>query len=160
MDRNYSRTEVDKITEQISHANRVEYINKTNEQSRGKNTSIPLVFVTTYTPHIRTHDLKNILLNNWDKINSNPDLKKLFPNAPILAYKRAKNISDILVRSKLPSIEPAANIKGGPTKDTPTTSSAANKGVTFEESATRNSSVQWSAHDLELINILIELSNE
>ena len=160
VERNYSRTEVNKITEPISHANRVDYINKTNEQSKGKYTSIPLVFVTTYTPHIITQDLKNILLNHWDKINSNPDLKKLFPNAPLLAFKRAKNISDILVRSKLPSIEPAASIKGKPTKDAPNKSPAANKGGSVEETAIINSSVQWNAHDLELINILTELSNE
>ena len=61
--------------------------------------------VTTYTPHTRKHDLKSALLKHWNKIESNQTLNKLFPNPPLLAFKRARNLADLIVNSKLPKIE-------------------------------------------------------
>ena len=59
-----------------------------------------LPFVTTYNPGVPK--LKEILMKNWSLITSNPNLARIFPNAPIVAYKKDKSLKDLLVRAKIP----------------------------------------------------------
>ena len=109
VERGYNHDNVTEITSQISHKNRGKYVNKTNindVKPTGNINNIPLVFVTTFTPHTRKSDLKNVLSKHWHKIENTGILHQLFPQKPLLAYKRAKNISDQIVRSKLPKSEP------------------------------------------------------
>jgi hypothetical protein len=42
-----------------------------------------------------------ILNKHWHLIESDPTLKILWPNVPMVAYKRNKNIKEMLVSSKL-----------------------------------------------------------
>jgi hypothetical protein len=130
-------------------------VNKTIKSDlieKGLIKSNPLVMVTTYTPHLITYDLKSILIKHWDKIKQNPNLNTLFPNAPILAYKRAKNIGDMVVNSKLPTVD--SHIRETPPIETPTKLDEVTIGRDMN-----SSSVQLDDRDLELINILTELMN-
>ena len=116
--------------------------------------------VTTYTPHTRKHDLKSALLKHWNKMESNKALNKLFPNPPLLAYKRARNLADLIVRSKLPKIEkdkkPLHNqisIRGDNSRSTPDPSA-------LIEQSFKSNECKLGQHDIELIDILNELTNE
>ena len=40
-------------------------------------TSIPLVFITTYTPHIRKEELRAKIVKHWHKIENHRELSKL-----------------------------------------------------------------------------------
>jgi hypothetical protein len=54
---------------------------------------------------LESHTLKQALTKNWNIINNDRKLKTIFPNEPIIAFKRAKNIQVKLVRAKLPADE-------------------------------------------------------
>ena len=45
--------------------------------------------------------MKRALVKHWDEIEKDETLRKLFPEKPLIAYKRNKNLKDTLVRSKL-----------------------------------------------------------
>ena len=56
-------------------------------------------FVLTYHPN--TPNIKMILNTHWPTIQSSAQLKDIFPEKPIIAYRRPKSLRDILVRAKL-----------------------------------------------------------
>ena len=58
-----------------------------------------LPFVTQYNPSVP--NLKHILMEKWHLIESQPKLKEMFKEPPIISYKRGISLRDILVRAKL-----------------------------------------------------------
>ena len=58
-----------------------------------------LPFVTTYHPALQ--NLKNILMSKWHLIQDQPPPREIYNEPPIISYKRAKSLGDILVRAKL-----------------------------------------------------------
>ena len=62
----------------------------------------PLVYSTTYNPAVNHRDLRRALDRHWQHIQSNDKLREIFPNPPLIAYKKAKNIQETIVRAKLP----------------------------------------------------------
>ena len=58
-----------------------------------------LPFVTQYNPSVT--NLKHILMEKWRLIESQPKLKEMFKEPPIVPYKRDISLRDILVRAKL-----------------------------------------------------------
>ena len=58
---------------------------------------IPLVL--TYNP--LNPNLMKIVKKHWQISHLSPDCKKLFPETPILAYRRNRNLRDTLVRTSL-----------------------------------------------------------
>ena len=69
------------------------------EKENIHNKQIPLVFTTVYNPHVA--GFKRALSKHWDIINDSKHLKAVFPNKPILAFRRNKNLKDTLVRARL-----------------------------------------------------------
>ena len=76
----------------------------TNNKQINKKTANNLIFTTTYSPHIKTKDLKMCLQKYWAELERDEILKNLFPQPPIIAYKRNKNIKDALVKTKFTGI--------------------------------------------------------
>ena len=96
--RGYTENEISQITKDIKYTNRTSILdNKSNDTNKDKK----LVFTTKFNPGIKTSHLKQALLQNWDKIEQDKVLGKLFPEKPLIAYKREKNLKDTLVRAKL-----------------------------------------------------------
>ena len=58
-----------------------------------------LSFVTQY--HLSVPNLKHILMEKWHLIESQPKLKEMFKEPPIISYKRRISLRDTLVRAKL-----------------------------------------------------------
>ena len=56
-------------------------------------------FVTQYQPSVP--DLKNALMEKWHLIQTQPSLRQIFKEPPLISYKRGKSLKDILVRAKL-----------------------------------------------------------
>ena len=54
---------------------------------------------TWYNPSVA--NLKHILMEKWHLIESQPKLKEMFKEPPIISYKRGISLRDILVRAKL-----------------------------------------------------------
>ena len=61
------------------------------------------VFVVSWDPRLPSIDA--IQRKHWRAmINLDPYLKEAFPEPPLLAYKRQKNIKDLVIKSKVPKI--------------------------------------------------------
>ena len=111
------------------------------------------------SPHTETRDLKSAFLKHWQKISSNEILKKLFPNPPLLAYKRAQNLSDIVVISKLPAIELDECQKNA--EELVNTSSSFQPSSKDPNEVKNNSNeIVLDMNDREMIDILEVLGNE
>ena len=57
---------------------------------------LPLVFDP------RLPNISNILYRFWKVMTQNPILKKIFPDSPMVCFKRPKNLREFLIRAKLP----------------------------------------------------------
>ena len=61
-------------------------------------------------------DLGPIQQKHWRAMTTlDPYLKEVFPEPPLLAYKRQKNLKDLCIRAKVPPIQPKhqkRNLKG------------------------------------------------
>ena len=158
VERGYDRPQVNEITSKVKFEDRDKYLNNSKESRPNMNKkNIPLVLVTTYTPYIKTQDLKKVLLNHWHKIEQNPTLNALFPKPPLLAFKRAKNLADTLVKSKLPALDERAEInQTGP----PNTPQEAMPLIDLPSSSNQISTVDFNAKDHALLQCLYELMNE
>ena len=68
-------------------------------KKKPKNEEKILPFVTELNP--ATPNVKQILSKNWFLIENQPYLNKIFPQKPIISYKRAHSLKDMLVKAKL-----------------------------------------------------------
>jgi hypothetical protein len=69
------------------------------------------VLVTTFHPLMPS--VSNIIKKHWKvMVDNSPEMKNVFKKPSIVAYKRHKNLQDILVRSKLPPKRPNRVILG------------------------------------------------
>lgn len=88
------------INDAISRANAVHRETLlTNKPTLKSTEKIP--FVLTYHPDLP--DIRDILDHHWTTIESSTKLNKMFPEQPVVAYRRPKSLRDILVRAKLRS---------------------------------------------------------
>ena len=66
---------------------------------RQKTTDRP-VFVIHYDP--RLPSVNAIVKKHWRVMTQYPKLKEVFPDPPLIAYKRQKNLRQVLIRAKVP----------------------------------------------------------
>ncbi|XP_072021492.1 uncharacterized protein [Amphiura filiformis] len=101
--RGYSEDFINNIQQSVLYENRQTILINTGNKRKNQQLDFPLVFTTTYTSHLTAKQLKNALLKNWNLISGNQDLHNTFPSPPLIAFRRSKNLQDILVSAKLPS---------------------------------------------------------
>ena len=92
--RGYPNNLIDKTLSEVKFSRR--------KKALKDNTSVQkeiLPFVTQYKPSVP--NLKHILMEKWHLIESQPKLKEMFKEPPIISYKRGISLRDILVRAKL-----------------------------------------------------------
>lgn len=92
--RGYQTGEVKK---QIAKAKRVPRAEALKYSKKSKSSRTPLV--TTYHPNLPP--LQYIIRKNWSIIESHHRLKTIFPEPPVLSFKRPKNLRDILVHAEV-----------------------------------------------------------
>ncbi len=95
--RGYTESELLDADLSINLGDRSTYI-----QEKPKSLEIPLVFKTTYFPHMSGKHIKNAIMKHWHMIGDHDHLKTIFPKPPIVAYSRTNSLRDTLVRAKLP----------------------------------------------------------
>ena len=94
--RGYKEIEIEKyITEALS-CNRSDLIRKKAKQNTKE---IPLVLATKFNPCI--HKLKQCISKHWDLLKQDAVCNEIFSSKPIIAYKKHKNIADLLTTTKL-----------------------------------------------------------
>ena len=82
------------ITSEVKFTERKSALQKNNEVQKKI-----LPFVTTYHPSLQNPEI--ILMSKWHLIQDQPLLREIYNKPPIISYKRAKSLGDILVRAKL-----------------------------------------------------------
>ena len=85
--RGYPHNLIEKITSEVKFTERKSALQKNNEVRKKI-----LPFVTTYHP---------VLMSKWHSIQDQPLLREMYNKRPIISYKIAKLLGDILVRVKL-----------------------------------------------------------
>lgn len=96
-ERGYKRTEITNIINKTLQTPRTSVL-KPNRNNSDRH-STPLTMVTRFHPFIS--NLSKILKIHWSKITNDPDANQLFTRPPIVAFKRNKNISDIITSSTI-----------------------------------------------------------
>ena len=87
--RGYTEHEINEVLESTKNTKRTDLLNP-----QQRNREQPLVMVTKYNPSIQK--LKTKLTKHWRLISQNPDCANLFLRKPIIAYKRSKNLQQLL----------------------------------------------------------------
>ena len=54
-----------------------------------------------YTPRVNHKDVKKAVYKNWHLIQQNQLLSEIFPKPPLVAFRKAKNIRERIIRAKL-----------------------------------------------------------
>ncbi|XP_069466482.1 uncharacterized protein [Ambystoma mexicanum] len=65
-----------------------------------KDKSTPLLYISKYSR--QSFQISKTLRKNWTILHNDPSLLKLFPKAPMMAFKRGHNLKDKLVRAERP----------------------------------------------------------
>ena len=71
-------------------------------KSHNQETTDRIPLVTTFHPNLPP--LRNILHDNQHILHTSDRLQQAAPNAPILSYRRPRNLRDIIVRAEVPSL--------------------------------------------------------
>ena len=91
--RGYHEHEVLPIIQEVLHKNRTEFLQPGLKKPK-KDTTI---LVTKFDPRIK--GIKRRILKHWKLISDDLFLKTIFKSAPMIAYEKHKNISEILTSS-------------------------------------------------------------
>jgi len=92
--RDYAAYAIDK---QITKAKKREKNSLLKYKSKNTNTRVPLV--TTYNPAF--NKINHIIRKNMHIINNDDKLSKVFPSPPIIAFRRPRNLRDLVVNAKI-----------------------------------------------------------
>ena len=96
INRGYNQTDILNAIQNTRERNRNDLL----KYKHKPDTSVKRIpFVLTY--HLNTPNIKMILNTHWPTIQSSALLKDIFPEKPIIAYRRPKSLTDIHVRAKL-----------------------------------------------------------
>ena len=85
----------------IDRARQIPRLKALEKVIRQKTTDRP-VFVIHYDP--RLPSVNTIVKKHWRVMIQDPHMKEIFPDPPLIAYKRQKNLRQMLIRAKVPPI--------------------------------------------------------
>ena len=97
-ERGFKKEDMEKTLEAVSGMKREEVL---EYKGRPKTDRVP--FVITFHPRLRK--LGNVLHKHFHLLQSNERLKRAFAQPPMVAFRRLKNLRDMLMHSKLHRVE-------------------------------------------------------
>ena len=92
--RGYCANSLQHDLDQIRRIDRITAINRPNSANRDQS-RIPLVL----TYHPRNGRIKRILLSNFANLSGDPATREIFPQPSMVAYRRDRNLQDILIQT-------------------------------------------------------------
>ena len=95
LQRNYSRRIIDHAISKATSIPRTTALKKVEKQSEER-----VTFVVTYSPHFPS--ISNIIGKHWRTMVRNPEMKRIFEQPPMVAYKQPSNLKRVLCRARLP----------------------------------------------------------
>ena len=97
--REYRERSIDEAIQRVLKMNREEAL-----QYKPKKETNRTIFVLTYNPALPS--VSKILQKHWRVMTQDPYLKEVFPQPPMVAFRRAKHLKDHLIRAKIPPVPP------------------------------------------------------
>lgn len=94
--RGYKQNDIDAAIEKVKDLDRTSLLSYTTKEDT---TAQRVPFVVTFHPDLPP--IRNIIDKHWPTIESSERLAKMFPQKPVVAYRRPKSLRDLLVRAKL-----------------------------------------------------------
>ena len=94
LERGYKETQIEETLAEVKFEGR-----SASLKNKPKERQIILPFVTEFNP--AKPNINKILSKNWFLIENQPHLNKIFPQTPIISYKRSNSLKEILVKAKL-----------------------------------------------------------
>ena len=94
LERGYKETQIEETLAEVKFEDR-----SASLKDKPKERQIILPFVTEFNP--AKPNINKILSKNWFLIENQPHLNKIFPQTPIISYKRSNSLKEILVKAKL-----------------------------------------------------------
>jgi hypothetical protein len=79
---------------------RSQLIDQTLEATNKKSEPDKVLLITRYNPNF--HDLRHITYGNWDMLGKSPATEFLYERQLMMAYRRPRNLRDLLVRANIP----------------------------------------------------------
>ena len=92
--RGYCASSLQRDLDAIQRVNRNNVIKQQDSESRDRS-RIPLVL----TFHPLSERIKRILVSNFNILSGDPQTKEIFPQPPLVAYRRDCNVRDTLVHT-------------------------------------------------------------
>ena len=100
LERDYKPGIIDSAIEKARSIDRKDALKKVENNKTNKRP----VFIVTYDP--RLPSLTEIVRKHWRSMVKDPYLADVFKEPPLIAYKRAQNIKDKIIRAKVPPLAP------------------------------------------------------
>ena len=98
LERNYSSNIIQAA---IDRARQIPRLKALEKVIRKKTTDRP-VFVIHYDP--RLPNVNAIVRKHFRVMTQDPHMKEVFPDPPLIAYRRQRNIREVLIRAKVPPV--------------------------------------------------------
>ena len=89
-------TDIENIKQEALTTNRNEVL---RVKEKNKKMAPPLVFSTKFNPHVK--HLKQAIRKHWHLLLKDQECKLVFPNKPIFAFGRHKNLKESLTSAVL-----------------------------------------------------------
>ena len=87
LSRGYSLPEIERAPNKVSLKDQTQLV---HESIRKTLIKMPVVFSTTYNPAVNHRDLKRAIYKHWRHIQSNEQLREIFPDPPLITYKKSQ----------------------------------------------------------------------
>ena len=100
LERNYKPKLIEAAIAKAKSIPRMEAIKKVEIEKQKRRP----VFVVTFDP--RLPSISSIVQKHWRTMTKDPYLKQVFDEPPLIAYRRPKNIKDLIIRAKVPPMAP------------------------------------------------------
>jgi hypothetical protein len=100
IERGYRAKEINQILREYPFENHTELITKEHEKSKAPPPVLPVKYSQV------CEEIRKIIRKYWPDIEGDPSLNEIFPDKPMIAYKKNKTIANRVVRSKVTGNEP------------------------------------------------------
>ena len=95
IERGYKAKQIKQSLKKFPFCSRNTILNKEKQKQEQPPTVIPVKYNDS------CNEIREIVNKHWDKVQEDTQLKNLFPNKPMLAYKKNQSLANNLVRSKI-----------------------------------------------------------
>ena len=101
IERDYKPGIIDAAIDRARQISRNDALKKVQDNKKNKRP----VFVITHDP--RLPSISGIVQKHWRTMVTDPHLKEVFPEPPLIAYKRPQNVREKIIRAKVPPMAPS-----------------------------------------------------